>query len=113
MGENERIFAVAVEEDDRGNTLVNVTGEVDMATSPELEAALERTRADANVVVDLTRCDFLDSAAIRVLLAGIARSRSAGGSMSLVAPDARIRRVLEIAGVDATIPIHETREAAS
>lgn len=88
---------------------MRVAGEVDMATSPDLESALERTRPDGKVVIDLTKCDFLDSAAIRVILTGIARCESAGGSMSLVASDPRVLRVLEIAGLDGRIPIHATR----
>lgn len=105
---SERDFGVEVEDVGDGS-LVKVVGGVDMATSPDLESALERTRADGEVVIDLTECDFLDSAAIRVILTGIARSESAGGSMSLVAADPRVRRVLEIAGVDGRIPIHTTR----
>jgi anti-anti-sigma factor len=107
-----RDFAVEVEDDGHGSTLVKVSGELDLATSSQLDAALESTSADGKVVIDLTECEFLDSSAIRSLLAGAARSESAGGSLSLVAPDQRIRRVLEIANVEAKVPIHATRDAA-
>lgn len=106
-------FTVEVEDDGQGGNFVRVRGELDMATSSELESALERTRAEGKVVIDLTECEFLDSSAIRVLLTWAARSESARGSLSLVAPDPRIRRALEIASVDTKIPIHATREAAS
>ncbi len=83
-----------------------------MATSSELEAALERTTAGRKVVIDLTECEFLDSSAVRVLIMGAARAESAEGVLCLVAPDPRIGRVLEIAGLNARLAIHPTLEAA-
>jgi anti-anti-sigma factor len=91
---------------------VGVTGDLDMATSAQLHSALEETDPAGHVVIDLTACDFLDSSAIRVLLEGAMRAESAGGSISLVTPDPQIRRVLEIAGLEAKLPIHPTLEAA-
>ena len=105
-------FEVSVDALARGGSLVGVNGELDMATSAELESALERTNPRERVVVDLTACHFLDSSAIRVLVRGAVRAESAGGRFSLVAPDPRLRRVLEIAGLEAKLPIHPTVEAA-
>lgn len=105
-------FEVTVDALTGGGSLVGVNGELDMATCAELESALDRTDPAQRVVVDLTACDFLDSSAIRVLLAGALRAESAGGSLSLVAPDPQVRRVLEIAGLEAKLPIHPTVEAA-
>jgi len=105
-------FEVTVDALAGGGSLVGISGELDMATSAELESALERANAQERVVVDLTACDFLDSSAIRVLLRGAVRAESAGGSFSLVAPDPQLRRVLEIAGLEAKLPIHPTVEAA-
>jgi anti-anti-sigma factor len=105
-------FAVDVADDGQGGTLVRVSGELDLATCSELDAALEDAGAAAKVVIDLTECEFLDSSAVRVLLAGAARTDAGGGSFALVAPDPRIRRVLEIASVDSRIPVHDTRDAA-
>jgi anti-anti-sigma factor len=105
-------FEITVDTLAGGGSLVGVTGELDMATSAELESALQRTDPQQRVVVDLTACDFLDSSAIRVLLGGAVRAESAGGSLSLVAPDPQLRRVLEIAGLEAKLPIHPTVEAA-
>ena len=105
-------FAVDVSDDGHGGTVVRVSGELDLATCSELEVALEGVGAGAKVVIDLTECEFLDSSALHVLLGAAGRTDAAGGTLALVAPDPRIRRVLEIASVDSRVPVHETREAA-
>jgi anti-sigma B factor antagonist len=109
---NMRDFAVDVDTDVAGAALVEVSGELDLATSGELEAALERVSAGGRIVIDLTNCDFLDSSGLRVLLAGAERAEGEGGEVSVVAPDPGIRRVLELTGAGAKLAVHETREAA-
>jgi len=106
-------FEVRVETLRGGGMVVRVSGELDMATSSELESQLETTNAGERVVIDLTECTFLDSTGIRVLLTGASRSESAGGTLELIAPDERVRRVLEIAGVETKIPVHATPDALS
>jgi anti-anti-sigma factor len=59
-------FSLAVSRTDAG-TVVTVTGELDVATVPELEQAL--ADADGHVTVDLSATTFADPAALRVLLA--------------------------------------------
>lgn len=95
-----------------GRFVVRVRGEADLATTPELEEALSRAPAGSAVVVDLAECDFLDSAAIRAVLASVRRTQEDGGEAALVASDPGIRRVLEIVGIEAYVPIHTSAEAA-
>jgi anti-anti-sigma factor len=80
-----------------GATIVTATGEIDMATAPELRAGLAET--NGNVVVDLAAVGFLDSSGIGVLVAAGNRLTAAGGSLVLRTPIAPVRRVLEIVGL--------------
>jgi anti-anti-sigma factor len=59
-------FSLAVRRSDAG-TVVEVAGELDVATVPELEEAL--ADAEGPVTVDLSATTFADPAALRVLLA--------------------------------------------
>ena len=104
-------FDVCVEREGDGQTWVEVRGELDLATAGELEAALAGEDPGGKTVIDLSGCEFLDSSGLGVLLAEVKRAESEGGSLALVAPE-RIRRVLELAGVDVRVPIHATRDAA-
>jgi anti-sigma B factor antagonist len=95
-----------------GGAVLRIEGELDMATAPELEEALLEAGFEQRLVIDLTGCTFLDSSAVRMLVASARDSDAAGGSLALVTPDAGILRVLQISGVDTMLPVHDTLDAA-
>ncbi len=99
-------FAITPEGLPDGGAVVHVEGELDMATAPELEETLVATGFDQRVVIDLTGCTFLDSSALRLLVAAVRDAEAAGGQLELVAPDPGILKVLEISGVDTMLPVH-------
>ena len=94
--------------------VVSVAGEVDLSTSPPLREALEQAVAQGpNVVVDLSGVTFLDSTGLGDLVRARESALSLGGHLQLVLTQPRIRRVLEITGLDAVFDIHETLAAAT
>jgi len=95
-----------------GGAVLEVEGDLDMATAPTLEDELAAAGFAERLVVDLSRCSFMDSSAVRVLVSSVRDSEAAGGSLALVVTDPGILRVLEISGVDTMIPVHETVDAA-
>lgn len=94
-----------------GAVVVRVIGEVDLATVSEMERALAASDSSQRVVVDLTECTFLDSSALHVLLAAAAKAEREDG-FAIVAPEGGVRRLLDIAGADATVPLHSTLDEA-
>jgi anti-sigma B factor antagonist len=96
---------IAVEGLPQGGKHVRIAGELDLATVGELERVLEATDTSKPLVIDLTECSFLDSSAVRVLIQA-ANNAEGGGLVSVVAPSPGIRKTLEIARVDAMLPIH-------
>lgn len=96
----------------RGDVIVRVAGELDMATTPSFVDELARADPGGRLVVDLTACTFLDSSAVRALTGRAQAAGEAGGSVSLVASDDGILRTLEIAGTETLLPVHPTLEAA-
>ncbi|HEU0246980.1 MAG TPA: STAS domain-containing protein [Gaiellaceae bacterium] len=92
--------------------VVRVVGDLDMATAPTLEDSVASVGSASRLVIDLTQCTFLDSAAVR-LLTTIARDwDTAGTPLALVASDPGILRVLEITAVDDILPVHSTLDEA-
>ncbi len=94
--------------------LIEVGGEVDLYTAPELKERMVQV-IDAGrkrVVVDLTRATFIDSTTLGVLVGGVKRLHEVNGSLALVCSDQSILKIFDITGLDRVFPIHATQEEA-
>lgn len=94
--------------------MVATTGEIDLHTAPRLQADLAELIQDgsARLIVDLSGVEFCDSTGVNVLLAAMRRAHEQGGSLSLVSPQAAVRKVLGITGLDSVFPVRESVEEA-
>ena len=94
---------------------VELTGELDLATSAKLEDELRRIEADdpPMIVLDLQALSFMDSSGLRALLAADSRSREAGRRFVLVRGDERVQRVLRITRLDERLEIVDSVDAAA
>jgi anti-sigma B factor antagonist len=90
---------------DDGATVV-VRGEVDMATAPQLRDELVALvdGGASRIVLDCRGLDFLDSSGIGVLIA-VRKRLGDDGSLTLEAPPAHVRKVLELTGVSEHVTI--------
>lgn len=95
--------------------VVTVEGELDMNTATNLERELEGPLAadQARLLLDLSRCEFIDSTGIALIvrswqtLDGDERERFA-----LCGIGHQVKRVLDVTGLKETIPTHPSREQA-
>jgi len=84
-----------------GSTLT-LSGELDLATAADLEAALATALAaladsgQPELIVDLGATTFLDSVTIRALVRARRRAEAAGGRLRLRGVSPRIGRVLRL-----------------
>ena len=95
-------------------TVLVVAGEVDVYTAPKLREKLVELVSDGhyNIVVDMTKVEFLDSTGLGVLVGGLKRVRSHNGSLELVCNQERILKIFRITGLTKVFPIHDTLEEA-
>jgi anti-sigma B factor antagonist len=79
-------------------TVLCVSGDVDLLTSPRLAAAVAGALNGRRqrVIVDLAGVEFMDVTGIRVLLDAAGQARKAGGDLLLRSPSRAARRALEI-----------------
>jgi anti-sigma B factor antagonist len=77
-------------------TVVVPQGELDLATTPELEALL--IAQTGRVVVDLRKVSFADATALHALLRAEARSRQNGMRLAFIAGPA-VSRLIEAVGL--------------
>jgi anti-anti-sigma factor len=99
--------------------VISVRGELDLSTAPELESPLEEavSTGDASVLIDLTECEFIDSTGIALIVRAWQRLDSGAegegsGRVVICSDNDQVRRVLEITGLELSIPIHATRDEA-
>jgi anti-sigma B factor antagonist len=112
-------FEATADKLEDGVRVVAVRGELDLSSAPELEPALEDAVAagDVSVLIDLSECEFIDSTGIALIVRAWQRIDSAaegegGGRLVICTDNRQVRRVLEITGLEHSISIHGSREAA-
>ena len=93
-------FRVEVRNAD-ATTVISVSGELDLASSPALEEELERVaQSDAQlVVVDLRGLEFMDSTGLSVLVRAHQRAEENGRRLGLVNGSQQVQRLLTLTGV--------------
>ena len=107
-------FEIDVSSPVAGVRVVALRGELDLDQAPSLARVLDELRASGSreLVVDLSRLDFVDSSGISTLL-GAARAVAADRGMLVVAaPTAHVRRVFEIVNLSEVVAIEDDVERA-
>jgi anti-sigma B factor antagonist len=105
-------FSIGAEQLD-GGTVVRVAGELDLSTHERLAEELTSIAAGGNpIVVDLSKCDFIDSSGIRALLIGRQAAEESGSHLALAAAKPQVVRILDVTGVASALPIHPSAEEA-
>ena len=94
--------------------LLELSGELDLASAPKLEDELRRVEGEGPelIVLDLRPLAFMDSSGLRALLAADSRAREAGRRLVLIRGDERVQRVLKITRLDERLEIVDSVEAA-
>ncbi|MFZ4153385.1 anti-sigma factor antagonist [Streptomyces pseudogriseolus] len=97
---------------DRGHTVLEFHGEIDIAAAAEIEPHLDLATAepDAQVVIDLTHIEFFDLSGLRLLYR--ARHRLTDGRLHLVCAHPLTLRMLRITGLTRLLPPWPSVEAA-
>jgi anti-sigma B factor antagonist len=95
-----------------GCTVVEVRGDLDMDTEPQLRDVLQPLISAGQVVVDLGGVGFMDSSGLGMLVVSFKEMRDSGGRLALAAVQQAVRTVLDITSVDQVIDIYDTVQAA-
>jgi anti-sigma B factor antagonist len=104
--EDETVWGLQTHRRD-GRVQVVLTGELDLDSAPSLLTAVvdELGTGATDVVVDLTRLDFIDSSGLGTLVGCWRRAKNAGATLTVANPNEDIRMTLELTGLDKILPI--------
>ncbi|MER7175761.1 MULTISPECIES: STAS domain-containing protein [Streptomyces] len=115
-------MALKVTEAERGGwAVIQVSGEMDLVTSPALRQRVHEAVADGrrNVVLDLSEVLFCDSSGVGVLIASRRLLRSCSGRLRLILPargaedGSHVNRVLAALGVRRLFEVYPDAVSAS
>jgi anti-sigma B factor antagonist len=113
--ENEmQVFAARAQQLDPQTVVIALQGEIDLSNAPAFQEVLttQIELGARRVVIDLQQVTFLDSTALRVLLAGNRELDGAGGKLAIVCAEPRIRKIFTVTGLDEFFSFHATVEQA-
>lgn len=94
--------------------LITVNGRIDSSNAYELEDSFKKLAEDGRyqIVVELSGVDYMSSAGLRALVAALRESKKHRGDVRLANPSARMKEVLDLAGLDSVFSVYEDSTAA-
>jgi anti-anti-sigma factor len=93
--------------------VVALAGEADLALAAELRAMLGGCAGREVVLVEMSRCTFIDSSVIATLLDAARELRASDSrGLALVAPTKAPARVLEVTGTVDSLPVFPSSDTA-
>jgi anti-sigma B factor antagonist len=92
--------------------VIGVSGELDLATSPELERELQRSTASAAalLIIDLRKLEFMDSTGLSVLVRAHQKTTQSGKQFAVVKGPQQVQRLLSLTGVAERLTVVDTPE---
>jgi anti-anti-sigma factor len=107
-------LAVTLEEHP-GQTRVVLTGELDIASTPQFERQLATAEAQGAevLIVDLRGVEFVDSTGLRALISADERARSGSRRMIIVRGPGAVERLLTITHLDQRLELVDDPDSVS
>jgi anti-sigma B factor antagonist len=81
--------------------LIVVSGELDIASAPELEQAFDQIRSESTtlVIVDLRELEFMDSTGLSIIVQAHQRLSEHNCELTLIKGPPQVQRLLDLTGV--------------
>lgn len=103
---------IGIRHDGDGHVILALAGELDMASAPTLEGALQDdalARGEA-LILDLEELGFIDSTGLRAVLQARQLCRDRGQQFAVTPGSQQVQRVLTITGLAEHLPVVAPQE---
>lgn len=99
---------------DRGHTVLEFRGEIDIAAAMEIVPYLDPVtgRDGSRVVIDLRHVEFFDCSGLRLLYRARSRVLDHDGRLHVVCDHPLTLRIMRVTGLHRLLPPHATLDAA-
>ena len=98
-----------------GGTILDITGDIDLAHSPAMRKALLqeiREKKTPKVFLNLEKVRYIDSSGIASLVEGLKASRDQGSRLILYGLSKTVREVMELSRLQKIFEIHDSEAQA-
>lgn len=91
---------------------IAVEGEIDLATVPELESAIESVLISNShsLVIDLRESSFMDSTGLKALVMANRKFDEIGRSFAIAVSGGPVSRLIDLSGVESSIRIVDSTD---
>ena len=95
-------------------SVIGVTGEVDVHTAPSLRRVIDKaiSAGGAEIWIDLSETEFMDSSGLHALVDAHARARELKRRLTVICPPGPVRRVIDVSGLVEQLPLAADRAEA-
>ena len=98
-----------------GGTILDITGDIDLAHSPAMRRALLqeiKEKRTPKVFLNLEKVRYIDSSGIASLVEGLKASRDQGSRLILYGLSKTVREVMELSRLQKIFEIHDSEAQA-
>jgi anti-sigma B factor antagonist len=109
-------MSVEAKQLESGVAVITISGRLALGGETERLDAAVKGLLEKNVkkfVLDITTLDYADSSGIGMLVSCLTNVKKAGGELKLVGANPRIKRILNMTGVDSILSIYDTLAQAT
>ncbi|OLT29760.1 anti-anti-sigma factor [Nocardiopsis sp. CNR-923] len=89
-----------------GTTVVELDGEIDLATADQVHDSLVAATARTCVIADLGAVEFIDASGVNALIAAVHAATRAKHHLVLAAPPRQLSRILDVLSLHGVLPTH-------
>ena len=99
---------------DAGILTLTMSGRLDADTTEQFGDVLNRCieQGSHKIILDFAGVDYVSSVGLRALMVGAKRVAPLGGKIVICAPQARVLKLLELAGFTSILTVAATRDDA-
>lgn len=97
--------------EENGISIFQVSGEINISTSPDLRKSFEK-QLSKKVVVDLEKVTYIDSSGLATLVEMLKKTKSQGGTLGLAGMTDKVKSLFEITKLDKLFSIYPNRAQA-
>ena len=108
------LFELSVTEDKARRCVLELSGELDLSTNDLFKSVLDEALSNgcSGFAVDCSKLNFIDSSGINTLIYGRREAQEHHKIAVAAPPDGDVRRVLDLAGIEAALPVCDSVEDA-